>query len=462
MKWIEHMSPIWRHQRNKLAAVHATGEPYPADWNHKFTTPTKENGGIPSYGEEAWNSLDKRKQTYKDTFPMKQANQLMGRGIGGLAGAGLGGLGGSVAGNLIQKLINAKATMPADLPLGLGGANVGSVLGGLAGAGAGGYLGQDLGGKYVKKKKEKEESEELPIEKESRYKRADNPTGSFFGNPLSQMAPRKPNVMPISSDNFGLPRNQPPVPPSMTDNFGLNKNQPPMPPSMTDNFGLPGKQPSTWGNQNISGDRADFMNNVLGPNSSNFDKPQYNPANPWQTLGGQIAKPLQKMTAPFQKMMGSFKRGSHIDFAIKMAGILPDFITKPFERIAGDAIDWVNRQPPPVTLLRDSTRKTFDLPVDKGVLGGVNLLPPEPTSHTQPFFNRGRGTIQPQPTPVAPAPVPVPVPTPQQPIRQRSPRRGIAQGGKNTWTMKNPSYADNANRRAARQQPVARVMPPPQ
>lgn len=59
----------------KYAAVHTTGDPLPHDWNMPVNEPTKENGGIPTYGREAWDSSNKGymkskadKHTYDKAF----------------------------------------------------------------------------------------------------------------------------------------------------------------------------------------------------------------------------------------------------------------------------------------------------------------------------------------------------------------------------------------------------------
>lgn len=45
-------------QQPKLAAVHALATPYPKDWNGSVDKPNKLNGGVASYGNEAWKSAD--------------------------------------------------------------------------------------------------------------------------------------------------------------------------------------------------------------------------------------------------------------------------------------------------------------------------------------------------------------------------------------------------------------------
>jgi hypothetical protein len=54
----------------KIAAVHAMGDPIPKDWNGCLTLPNKQNGGIPSFGREAWDSMSyaRRKGSDKNNF----------------------------------------------------------------------------------------------------------------------------------------------------------------------------------------------------------------------------------------------------------------------------------------------------------------------------------------------------------------------------------------------------------
>ncbi len=62
----------------KLAAVHAMGDPLPKDWNKKLVPPTKENGGIPTYGREAWESMNhkRRKSSDKNNFDKSWHTEL--------------------------------------------------------------------------------------------------------------------------------------------------------------------------------------------------------------------------------------------------------------------------------------------------------------------------------------------------------------------------------------------------
>lgn len=54
----------------KDAALHSIGDPLPKDWNNVLREPSKLNGGLPSHGREAWDSMVgyRRKGSDKDNF----------------------------------------------------------------------------------------------------------------------------------------------------------------------------------------------------------------------------------------------------------------------------------------------------------------------------------------------------------------------------------------------------------
>lgn len=52
----------------KESALHAVGDSLPKDWNLTSKSPSKSNGGVPSYGKEAWDSVTRRKGSDKDNF----------------------------------------------------------------------------------------------------------------------------------------------------------------------------------------------------------------------------------------------------------------------------------------------------------------------------------------------------------------------------------------------------------
>lgn len=52
----------------KIGAVHATGDALPKDWVGMMAEPTKENGGIGSYGADAWHSLQPYRYSWARPF----------------------------------------------------------------------------------------------------------------------------------------------------------------------------------------------------------------------------------------------------------------------------------------------------------------------------------------------------------------------------------------------------------